>query len=332
MVNRPLLLAIIGGGIALVAIILNFFPLDNAPIEPEQGQAASQPGAPKDGTAATADSIKPSFDVVRINPQGDTVIAGKSAPGAKIKIMDGDKEIGNVTADKRGEWVFVPKEPLPAGNRELALESILSDGTKETSESVVVLAVPERGKDLGGGESDQTNQTLAMRVRRDGGGAPTLMQVPGRSDSTLAIAIDSIDYDDQGRLTISGHAAKNAGVRIYLDNRFLGETSVNAQNRWSFRPKKAVSPGLYTLRADQVDAAGKVMARASIPFARSKPLSGLALGNVVVVQPGNSLWRIARSTYGSGLRYHVIYEANKRQIKDADLIYPGQLFSIPIAK
>jgi hypothetical protein len=332
MANRPLFLAIIGGGIALAAIILNFFPLDNAPIEPEQGKPAVQATAPKDSSAAPTVSIKPSFDIVRINPQGDTVIAGKSAPGAKIRIMDGDKEIGIVAADKRGEWVFVPKKPLPPGNRELALESTRSDGTNETSESVVVLAVPEQGKDLGGGESDQTNQTLAMRVRRDGGGATTLMQVPGRSDPALPIAIDSIDYDDQGRLTISGRAAKNAGVRIYLDNRFLGETSVNAKNRWSFRPQKAVSPGLYTLRADQVNRTGKVIARASIPFVRSEPITGLAPGKVVVVQPGNSLWRIARSTYGSGLRYHVIYEANKRQIKDADLIYPGQLFTLPTVK
>jgi len=48
-----------------------------------------------------------------------------------------------------------------------------------------------------------------------------------------------------------------------------------------------------------------------------------------VVQPGNSLWRLARESYGDGLRYTVIYEANKDQIANPDLIYPGQVFSIP---
>ena len=47
------------------------------------------------------------------------------------------------------------------------------------------------------------------------------------------------------------------------------------------------------------------------------------------MQPGNSLWRIARSRYGSGPNYSVIYEANKEQIRDPDLIYPGQVFTIP---
>ena len=49
-----------------------------------------------------------------------------------------------------------------------------------------------------------------------------------------------------------------------------------------------------------------------------------------MVQPGNSLWRIARRIYGGGMRYVVIYEANRDQIRDADLIYPGQIFVTPV--
>jgi nucleoid-associated protein YgaU len=59
------------------------------------------------------------------------------------------------------------------------------------------------------------------------------------------------------------------------------------------------------------------------------PLKGIRPGTLVVIEPGNSLWRIARRTYGTGFRYTVIYEANKAQIRDADLIYPGQVFKLP---
>jgi nucleoid-associated protein YgaU len=48
-----------------------------------------------------------------------------------------------------------------------------------------------------------------------------------------------------------------------------------------------------------------------------------------VVQPGNSLWKLARESYGQGVRYTVIYEANKEQISNPDLIYPGQVFAVP---
>ena len=54
----------------------------------------------------------------------------------------------------------------------------------------------------------------------------------------------------------------------------------------------------------------------------------LASGHVVV-QPGESLWRIARHAYGQGVRYTVIFAANHDQIRDPDLIYPGQTFAVP---
>jgi len=44
---------------------------------------------------------------------------------------------------------------------------------------------------------------------------------------------------------------------------------------------------------------------------------------------GDSLWNIARIRYGNGLRHTLIYGANKDQIRDLDLIYPGQVFSLP---
>ncbi len=78
-----------------------------------------------------------------------------------------------------------------------------------------------------------------------------------------------------------------------------------------------------------MDKKGKVVARVEFPFSLAQPIKGLAAGAFVVVQPGNSLWRLARRTYGAGLSYSVIYKANKKQIKDPNLIYPGQVFSLP---
>ena len=49
----------------------------------------------------------------------------------------------------------------------------------------------------------------------------------------------------------------------------------------------------------------------------------------ITVQPGNSLWRIARKYYGKGIQYVEIFERNSHLIKDPDLIYPGQVFSLP---
>ena len=90
-----------------------------------------------------------------------------------------------------------------------------------------------------------------------------------------------------------------------------------------------VAAGLHALRVDRVDGAGKVVARVETPFARSTVLASLDQETFIVVQPGNSLWRIARRSYGQGVRYTVIYKANETQIRDPDLIYPGQIFVVP---
>jgi nucleoid-associated protein YgaU len=49
----------------------------------------------------------------------------------------------------------------------------------------------------------------------------------------------------------------------------------------------------------------------------------------VKVQPGNTLWGIAQDSYGDGVYYVQLFEANRDLIKDPDLIYPGQVFSLP---
>ena len=66
-----------------------------------------------------------------------------------------------------------------------------------------------------------------------------------------------------------------------------------------------------------------------MPFKKTIPVANISVGDVVLVQPGNSLWRLARRTYGSGLRYTDIYDANRDQIRDPNLIYPGQVFVLP---
>jgi nucleoid-associated protein YgaU len=61
------------------------------------------------------------------------------------------------------------------------------------------------------------------------------------------------------------------------------------------------------------------------PFAVGEPKIA-----TVVVSRGDSLWRISRVTYGTGMRYAVVYRANRDQIQNPDRIYPGQIFVLPV--
>ncbi len=85
----------------------------------------------------------PSFDIVKIGPGGTDVIAGRTAPGAEVTGLDGDKALGVATADSRSEWVLAPTKRLGPGDRVLSLDSKYPRGGKEVrAKMIVALSVP----------------------------------------------------------------------------------------------------------------------------------------------------------------------------------------------
>ena len=66
-----------------------------------------------------------------------------------------------------------------------------------------------------------------------------------------------------------------------------------------------------------------------VPVNRQPALSDV--DGRVIIRRGDTLWAISRETYGRGIRFTVIYLANGGQIRDPDLIYPGQVFRLPKA-
>ena len=93
-----------------------------------------------------------------------------------------------------------------------------------------------------------------------------------------------------------GEAPPGVPVRIYVDNRPAAMVVGDAKGAWAAGLDEALPPGTYTLRVDQLDAGGQTVARIETPFTRvsEPPVEGNLQVDYVVVQPGNSLWRIAR--------------------------------------
>lgn len=285
-----------------------------------------QPGAPPVPQPPAA----PSFDIVRVSPSGTAVIAGRAEPGATVTVRDGDRLVGQARTDSRGEWVVLPEAPLRPGGQELSVASRSPDGIERRGDSVL-LAVPTgvpTGVPVGPQVAAAPPAVLLMPAA---GGAPRLLGTPDPAVRSGALAVGSVDYDDRGDIRFAGSAKPGVPVRVYVDNTPAGQAVADPAGRWSLRPPAGVVPGLHRLRVDQVTDAGRVTARVEVPFQRtSLPASELA-GGRVVVQPGQNLWRLARSAYGSGVRYTVIYLANREQIRDPGRIYPGQAFALPEA-
>jgi len=263
--------------------------------------------------------VPPAFDIVRVDPRGTAVIAGRGAPGAEVALIANGDTITRVNIDNAGEWVMIVDRPLQAGAVELSLLMRTGDGQEIHSNQVVVVSVPD-GRD-----------TTPLVVLGRPGEASLVLQSPFDGASVGSFTLSTVDYDDSGAVIFSGRAEPEARVRVLADGQPVGETRADETGRWIVQVVSAFEPGVYDLQVDQIDADDRVTAVIVLPFERAEPADAITVQQAgrVVVQPGNSLWRIAHRLYGEGLQYTVIYEANQDQIRDPDMIYPGQVFSAP---
>lgn len=324
-------------GAALVAVAVTYFSRQN---EAPEGQylLASAPAFDVTSTAQArqaepaidAAEASPSFDVVRISRAGTGVIAGRAAPHSKVQIVADQEAIGSVVADSAGEWVLILQEPLDSGPAELGLLATAVGGEALQSDDVVVISVPESRRDRF--VESASDGVVAVLTPRDGEGASRVLQKPGSSsvgEIGNGLSIDAVDYGQAGSAQISGRAVPRAQVALYVDNEFIGSVRADSQGIWSLGQEQSIGKGAHVLRADQVVGDGDVELRIEQPFETDMPTDLSQQSGQVLVKPGNSLWHIARKIYGSGFRYTVIFQQNAEQIRDPDLIYPGQLFSLP---
>ncbi len=169
---------------------------------------------------------------------------------------------------------------------------------------------------------------------------------------SYSVAVSAVETE-KGKLFVAGEGTAGEQVQIYLGEDLIGSVTSGDNSRWLLEAQKDVSPGTHEVRADVVDQEnGKVLARAVVNFEKVpdsvilRPIvsaeqaegSGAAGASAeidvaqlpnVIIRKGDNLWTISRRLYGDGLRYTTIYQANKDQIRDPDLIFPGQVFMTP---
>jgi nucleoid-associated protein YgaU len=439
-------IAVLGGAaVAVVAVLLGVLywersempaPSQNASVAPAQSapsQGSQAAGAPSQ-SAAPAEAAKaapaakpapdapvaPSFDVVRIEPDGESVIAGRAAPGATIELLRGDLVHARAAADASGLFAIVPP-PLPPGSHQIALQSIAPDGTRQRSrESVTVVLDPAKTRPLvaltapnkptvllsnpeppeqraaqapapapevkPAPEAKATEPPSKPAPQQQASASPEVVQprpAPAEPAAQPAprpeIKIMTVEAED-GKLFVSGQTAPGATVRLYLNESFVAPGGAGSDGKVSFAIGSGVRPGDYRVRLDDIDpVSGQVKSRAQVNFnvpaqvasAPPQPAPAASAGsfekaaapatpsdavapvasgartasadtvvipsgtvvipniNTAIVSKGDNLWRISQRTYGKGVRYTVIYGANQEQIRNPDLIYPGQVFVLP---
>ena len=213
-------------------------------------------------------------------------------------------------------------ETVPAQSETVAKAEVSEDGAE-----IQTLPAEETEKE------ENTEEPLVVIAGKDG----VKVVQSSKQNSSQDVSVDAISYDETGEVSLTGRGKPSQIVRIYLNNMPISTAAMDATGQWSTALSE-IDAGIYTLRVDELDKTGNVVSRLETPFKRERredlaaymtSVDEPARINVVTVQPGNTLWAIARKRYGRGILYVRVFEENKDKIRNPDLIYPGQVFSLP---
>jgi nucleoid-associated protein YgaU len=273
-------------------------------------ERAAAPSPPPPTGPAVQAPAGPEFDVVRVDPLGNAVLAGRAVPGAVVTIIDNGRSLGTVTADAQGAFVLLPAAPLAPGAHEITMSEKLPDGTVLAGSQTAAINLPGNG-----------GQVLTVI---SGANGSAVLSGQGPAPGTLGLG--TVDYDSQGHAIFSGTAPAGAKVNLSLGNNLIGSAVADAKGRWRITAATPASGGMLVLNA--TSASGVKLPLVTAPFEPETLRTALAAGHVIIA-PGDNLWLIARHVYGAGTMYTLIYTANSGAIHDPNLIYPGQSFVLP---
>lgn len=329
----------------------------------EAAPKADKPTAPADQAAAEPEQQHqtPIFDLLRVEPDGSVVIAGKAMPNSDVEVVAGASVVGKAKAGANGDFVVVLDQPLKPGDHQLVLRASGQDKVATSAQTAIVSVPDSKGGQVLAlveepGEASRLitkPETAPAQPADNATGAATAPTEGGASQAKpaeeLPIAIEAVEIEGDA-IFVAGNAKGGNRVIVHANDILIGSSAVTPEGRFLVQSKQPLAVADYIIRADLLDNANRVIATARVPFRReaganisavAPASSGTAetgaedkaalqkVDGSVIIRRGDNLWTISKRAYGKGTRYTTIYLANREQIKNPDLIWPGQVFHMP---
>ena len=280
-----------------------------------------------DGKEVTLQIIPPTFDVANFSRDGASVIAGRSSPEIQVRVLANSISVAEETTTPSGEFTAIFSLELSPEPIEIKLAAVSPiDGSLVYSRETLFAILLE---DQEGSGADKIEQIQIAELEEG--------IVVSSPDNELLLEV--VTYEDSGEISLSGSGDPNNEARILLDGNLIQSEDITEEGKWTAELSE-VEPGDYFLTIDEVGDEGNVIEKVETPLrieppeqameAQEKIQENPKLATLVTVQKGFTLWGISRRNYGLGRLYVRIYNANKDQIDDPDLIYPGQIFVVPV--
>lgn len=259
------------------------------------------------------ESEKPMFDIVRIEPSGNVVVAGRWIANKNISVAIDGKIVATERTDQNGEFVYAPTRAFEPGNYTI---SLIGNEPETKSEENVFIYISDRGYE----------NSISLLMTKDGS---TLLQTP-----TMLVNgdlnISKIDYLDTGRIVVTGDALPRLRVSLSLNDKYLGFAKVSDHKHFGLGADvgQLETGKKYTLTVRLHDGDGRTIAQFGHTFVMPE-MTGDD-DTYYTVRQGDCLWIIARNFLRRGVLFSIIAERNN--ISNPDLIFPKQVLQIPVGK
>ena len=273
------------------------------------------------------------LQTIRVNPEGDVLIAGKTLPNSELNVISNGKIIAKTLSDNVGEFVIVTENPLISGDHILAFKITSSDKEIIISNDAIAIKIHD----------NKNSVPIVAIIDTDGVKATKIIQSPKLNkkrkklklitqDSVNKlnpeISILSLTNDlELNQLEITGYSIKGVKVeaRILGGKVFSGSILDNA---WNVVLPNSLISGKQVLIVNLINKEGKIIAKDDMNI-YGEVLKNAGNKTLLVVQKGDALWKIAYQRLGGGQKYIDIIKLNKDKINNPDLIFPKQLFILP---
>ncbi len=292
-------------------------------------------------TIKKVDKEETKVDILRVDESGITIIAGSADPSTTVEAKVNNQTIGKSEVNKDGEFVItgevssskqpqelqiITKEEKEEKTKKIINKELLEneeDWVYETKSFIILPGIIKNNND-NKIQNERLDDVRIFEVQQ----TDILLKEEFKNINVEKLTLDRIKYSENGTAILYGRARTDMNLMVYLNNQFKIKTIPGKDGSWEV-DLGVIPPGIYKLRIDETTKNGDVKFRIETPFKQeTKEILDKMFTRAITVQPGNSLWRIARRVYGRGIMYLDIYNKNSHLIKDPDLIYPGQIFSL----
>ena len=280
----------------------------------------------------------PEIDIFKVSPDGSFVIAGKGQPNSNINILDKGNLIESTIVDNDGNWVVVSKENLKTGDNLISINQINNNGLVLRHKKLYITKIDERKK----------NQPLVISVPNKNGENINIIQQPTEKQKVYKVDTDlgiqkkiysnkdifnvkTIFFNENGFVSIQGEVNFGKRIELYINKKIMEIIQIE-NTKWEYNSNTTFDFGLHDLLVVLKSDKDEILDRITLPFMRVEIPYNDVPENFILIKPGDMLWTIAYRLYGDPFKYIQIFEENKDQITNPDLIFPGQLFSIPPKK